>query len=105
MLSYVLFLYSAFDFPIRTLWLLHSFALFNSHCTSFAFVLSGFSANTAFSVSLSFPVLSNTCPETPVAKVTQALSTELSTWKDRLHIDVPDDAAALATLFTVRPIS
>ena len=45
-------------------------------------------------------------PETPVARVTQALSTKLSTWKeDRRHIDVPDDAAALATLFMVRPIS
>ena len=27
MLSYVLFSYAAFDFPIHTLWLLHSFAL------------------------------------------------------------------------------
>ena len=56
-------------------------------------------------VSLSFSVLSDTCPETPVARITQALSTKLSTWKDRRRIDVPDDAAALSTLFTVRPIS
>ena len=106
MLSYVLFSYSAFDFPIHTLRLLHSLAL-ASQLTLHAFCigLSGFSTNTAFSVSLSFPVLSDLCPETPVARVTQALSTKLSTRKDRRHIDLPDDAAALATLFTVRPIS
>ena len=81
MLSYALFSYAAFDFPIHTLWLLHSLALASQFtlCTPFASVLSGFSTNTAFSVSLSFPVLSDTCPETPVARVTQALSTKLST--------------------------
>ena len=37
-----------------------SLSLLNSDYTPFAFVLSGFSTNTAFSLSLSFPVLSNT---------------------------------------------
>ena len=48
MLSYVLFLYAAFDFPIRTLRLLHSLALASqlTLCTPFASVLSGFSTNT-----------------------------------------------------------
>ena len=81
MLSYVLFSYAAFDFPIHTLLLLHSLALASqlTLCTLFASVLSGFSTNSAFSVSLSFPVVWNTCPETPVARITQALSTKLST--------------------------
>ena len=81
MLSYVLFSYAAFDFPIHTLRLLHSLALASqlTLCTPFASVLSGFSTNTAFNVSLSFPVVRDTCPETPVARVTQALSTKLST--------------------------
>ena len=80
MLSYVLFSYAAFDFPIHTLRLLHSLALAShSHCTLFAFVLSGFSTNTAFSVSLSFLVLSDTCPKTSVTRVTQPLFTKLST--------------------------
>ena len=81
MLSYVLFSYAAFDFPIHTLRLLHSLALASQliPCTPFASVLSGFSTNTAFSVSLSFPVVRDTCPETPMARVTQALSTKLST--------------------------
>ena len=81
MLLYVLFSYAAFDFPIHTLRLLHSLALASQFtlCTPFASVLSGFSINTAFSVSLSFPIVRDTCPETPVARVTQALSTKLST--------------------------
>ena len=81
MRSYVIFSYAAFDFPIHTLRLLHSLALASqlTLCTPFASVLSGFSTNSAFSVSLSFPVVRDTCPETPVARVTQALSTNLST--------------------------
>ena len=57
MLSYVLFSYSAFDFPIHSLWLPHSLALASQLilCTPFASVLSGISTNSAFSVSLSFP--------------------------------------------------
>ena len=53
MLSYVLFSYAASDFPIHTLRLLHSLALASqlTLCTPFASVLSGFSTNTAFSVS------------------------------------------------------
>ena len=48
MLSNVLFLYAAFDFPIRTLRLLHSLALASqlTLCIPFASVLSGFSTNT-----------------------------------------------------------
>ena len=81
MLSYVLFSYAAFDFPIHTLRLLHSLALASQFtlCTPFASVLSDFSTNTAFNVSLSFPVVRDTCSETPVARVTQAFSTKLST--------------------------
>ena len=81
MLSYILFSYAAFNFPIHTLRFLHSLALASqlTLCTPFAFVLSGFSTNTAFGVSLSFPVVRDACPETPVARVTQALSTKLST--------------------------
>ena len=81
MLSYVLFSYAAFDFPIHILRLLHSLALASQFtlCTPFASVLSGFSTNTAFNVSLSFPVVRDTCSETPVARVTQAFSTKLST--------------------------
>ena len=81
MLLYVLFSHAASDFPIPTLRLLHSLALASqlTLCTPFASVLSGFSTNTPFSVSLSFPVVQDTCPETPVARVTQALSTKLST--------------------------
>ena len=57
MLLYVLFSWAAFDFPIHTLWLLHSLALASqlTLCTLFASVLSGFSTNSAFSVSLPFP--------------------------------------------------
>ena len=81
MLSYVLFSDAAFDFPIHTLRLLHSLALASqfTFCTPFASVLSGFSTNTDFNVSLSFSAVRDTCPETPVARVTQALSTKLST--------------------------
>ena len=44
---------------------LHSIALASqlTLCTPFASVLSGFSTNSAFSISLSFPALSRTCPE------------------------------------------
>ena len=65
MLSYVLFSYAVFDFPIHTLRLLHSLALASQFtlCTPFASVLSGISTNTAFNISLSFPALSRTCPE------------------------------------------
>ena len=64
MLSHVLFSYAAFDFPIHTLRLLHSLALASQFtlCTPFASVLSGFSTNTVFNVSLSFPVVRDTCP-------------------------------------------
>ena len=81
MLSYVLFSYAVSDFPIHTLRLLHLLAIASqlTLCTPFASVLSGFSTNTAFSVSLSFPVVRNTCPKTPVARIMQALSTKLST--------------------------
>ena len=81
MLSYVLFSYAASDFPIHTLRLLHSLAFASqlTHCTPFPSVLSGFSTNTDFNVSLSFPAVQDTCPETPVARVTRALSTKLST--------------------------
>ena len=56
MLSYILFSYAAFNFPIHTLRFLHSLALASqlTLCTPFAFVLSGFSTNTAFSVSFIF---------------------------------------------------
>ena len=40
-------------------------SLLNSYCTPFAFVLAGVSTNSILSVSLSFLVPSNTCPETP----------------------------------------
>ena len=65
MLSYVLFSYVAFDFPIHTLRLLHSLALAFQLTlrTPFASVLTGFSTNSAFNISLSFPALSRTCPE------------------------------------------
>ena len=65
MLSHVLFSYAAFDFPIHTLRLLHSLALASqlTLCTPFASVLFGFSTNTVFNISLSFPALSRTCPE------------------------------------------
>ena len=65
MLSYVLFSYAVFDFPIHTLRLLHSLALASQFtlCTPFASVLSGISTNTAFNISLSFPALSRTCPK------------------------------------------
>ena len=46
-----------------------------------------------------FPPYRARVPKTPVARVTQAFSTKLFTWKDWRYIDVPDDAAALATLF------
>ena len=67
MLSYVLFLYAALDFPIRTLRLLHSLALASqlTLCTPFASVLSGFSTNTAFSVSLLFPSFETRVPKRP----------------------------------------
>ena len=79
MLSYVLFSYSAFDFPIHTLRLLHSLALASQLTLHTFCIRSLWLLNTVFSVSLSFPVLSDTCPETPVARVTPALSTNLST--------------------------
>ena len=56
-LSHVLLLYSALDFPIHTLRLLHSLALASQ------LTLSRFSTNTAFSIPLSFPALSRTCSE------------------------------------------
>ena len=55
--SHVLLLYSALDFPIHTLRLLHSLTLASQ------LTLSGFSSNTVFSIPLSFPTLSRTCPE------------------------------------------
>ena len=56
MLSYVLFSDAAFDFPIHTLWLLHSHALASQFtlCTPFASILSDFSTNTDFNVSVVF---------------------------------------------------
>ena len=78
MLLYVLFSWAAFDFPIHTLRLLHSLALASqlTLCTPFASVLSGISTNSPFRVSLPFPVLRNRCPETPVVRFTQVLSTK-----------------------------
>ena len=78
MLLYVLFSWAAFDFPIHPLRLLHSLALVSqlTLCTPFASVLSGISTNTPSSVSVPFSVLRNTCPETPVVRVTQVLSTK-----------------------------
>ena len=107
MLSYVLFSYSVFDFPIHTLRLLHSLAL-ASQLTLYAFLhsLSPASQLTLPLASLClFPSYRARVPKTPVARVTQAFSTKLFTRKDRRHIDVPDDTAALATLFIVQPIS
>ena len=54
-----------------------SLSLLNSHSAhSFASVLSGVSTNSPRSISLPFPVLQNRCPETPVVKVKQILSTK-----------------------------
>ena len=107
MLLYVLFSHAASDFPIHTLRLLHSLALASqvTLCTPFASVFSGFSTNTDFNVSLSFHAVRDTCPETPVARVRGPFPRNYPLKKDRRHIDVPDDAAALATLFTIRQIS
>ena len=107
MLLYVLFSHAASDFLIHTLRLLHSLALASqvTLCTPFASVFSGFSTNTDFNVSLSFPAVRDTCPETPVARVRGPFPRNYPLKKDRRHIDVPDDAAALATLFTIRQIS
>ena len=54
--SYVLFSQEAFDFPIHTLGLLRSLVLASqlTLCAPFASVLSGFSTNSPFSVSLPF---------------------------------------------------
>ena len=78
MLLYVLFSQVAFDFPIHTLPLSHSLALASqlTLCTPLASVLSGISTNSASSVSLPFAVLRNWCPETPVVRITQVLSTK-----------------------------
>ena len=107
MLLYVLFSHAASDFLIHTLRLLHSLALASqvTLCTPFASVFSGFSTNTDFNVSLSFHAVRDTCPETPVARVRGPFPRNYPLKQDRRHIDVPDDAAALATLFTIRQIS
>ena len=66
MLSYVLFSYSAFDFPIHTLRLLYSLALASQLTLSL--------------VSLClFPPYRARVPKTPMARVTQAFSTKLFT--------------------------
>ena len=78
MLSYVLFSHAASDFPIHTLRLLLS--LLNSHSAHLLHPSSPASQLILSLASLlSFPVVQDTCPETPVARVTQALSTKLST--------------------------
>ena len=94
MLLYVLFSWAAFDFPIHTLRLLHLLALASqlTLCTLFASVLSGFSTTSLFSVFLPFPVLRNTCSETPVARVTQALSTKT------VHLKRPNDTLMYLTM-------
>ena len=64
MLSYVLFSWAAFDFPIHTLRLLHSLALASqlTLCTPFASVLSGFSTNSLHTFCIrSFRLLNYLC--------------------------------------------
>ena len=66
MLSYVLLSYTAFDFPIHTLRLLHSLALASQLTLPLA------------SLCL-FPPYRARVPKTPVTRVTQAFSTKLFT--------------------------
>ena len=69
LLSYVLFSYSAFDFPIHTLRLLHSLAL-ASQLTLHAFCIRSLRL---------FPPYRARVPKKPVARVAQAFSTKLFT--------------------------
>ena len=67
MLSYVLFSYAAFDFPIHTLRLLHSLALASqlTLCTPFASVLSGFSLTLPLASLCLFPLFETRVPKRP----------------------------------------
>ena len=112
-LSYVLLSYSALNFPIHTLRLLHSHSpappltlsgfcthslwLLNSHCT-----ISQLTNTSRASIPLSF-----LSPTTHVFRGQGyvGLFYETIHLKDRQLIDGFDDASALATLFMVRPIS
>ena len=94
MLLYVLFSWAAFDFPVHTLRLLHTLALASQHTlrVPFASILSGISTSSPISVSLPFSVLRNTCPKTPVVRVTQVLSTKT------VHIKRPNDTLMYLTM-------
>ena len=104
MLSYVLFSHAASDFPIHTLRLLLS--LLNSHS---AHLLHPSSPASQLILTLTtlclFPPFETRVPKRPWPGSRGSFPRNYPLKKDRRHIDVPDDAAALATLFMVRPIS
>ena len=108
MLLYVLFSWAASDFPIHTLQLLHSLALasqLHTLCTLFASVHSGISTNTLSNVSLPFSRFSEQVSQNARGQCHAGPFHEnCPLKKTQRHIDVPDDAAALATSFMVRPI-